>query len=308
MWDVHRKTTELGGHLRTGVEDTSILLATRPWKWSAHRVNGEYSEECGQKSATRQRPVPHSDYLNKLSNAMTRHNTPRWRTRKAPHIESFFVKANDLNSRQAIWLKVTCLKSTANREDAWIDVWCCYFDADNNYFDGGRTRFAYETVPCGAGDLHFETKLFNIRFGENGGEFHGKLNGHHSDLEAHLSWSREPSPLGEAYGMFPYDWMLRTPLPKQKTITPIGLAQFSGYIVDHRGRKNLKNWYGCQGHNWGQAHTPDYVWLQALLCENDAIIGTCEAFSGSVKLGGKQWVHSRRFGSSSQMKPIYSIG
>ena len=50
MWDVHRRTAELGGHLRTGVEDTFYLP-----NGERTRGNGELIEnlvriarECGR--------------------------------------------------------------------------------------------------------------------------------------------------------------------------------------------------------------------------------------------------------------------
>ena len=88
--------------------------------------------------------------------------------------------------------------------------------------------------------------------------------------------------------MFPFSWMLTAPIPKQKTITPIGLAVFQGHIINSTVRHEVQTWYGCQGHNWGQAHTPDYVWLQSILCQDGQVVGTCEAFSGSVQLGSKR--------------------
>ena len=169
----------------------------------------------------------------------------------------------------------------------WIDVWCCFFDAELNYFDGGRSRFSYDTHSVKDGLLYFDTQGFLIAFNESQGVFRGKVLGQHGPIEVDLSWSQTDDVLGEGYGIFPFSWMLNTPIPKQKTITPIGLAKFSGGITTSSGRLNVLNWYGCQGHNWGVAHTPAYVWLHALLCEGQTVIGTCEAFSGRVQLGSR---------------------
>ena len=82
--------------------------------------------------------------------------------------------------------------------------------------------------------------------------------------------------------------MLGGPIPKQKTITPIGLCHVDGHVVNDGERHQVVQWVGCQGHNWGRAHTPDYVWLQTVLFDETGIVGTCEAFSGSVRLGSTQ--------------------
>ena len=113
---------------------------------------------------------------------------------------------------------------------------------------------------------------------------------HRHRLRAHsiqLKWQAAVSRLGEGYGLFPFQWMLKGPIPKQKTVTPMRLAQVEGQISIGQTTIPVENWMGCQGHNWGRAHTPDYVWTHAVFLENRTPVAICEGFTGSVRAAGR---------------------
>ncbi|MEE2756717.1 MAG: 3-keto-5-aminohexanoate cleavage protein, partial [Myxococcota bacterium] len=54
VWDVHRKTAELGGHLRTGVEDTFYLPNGEKTSGNGHLIEAlvKIARECGREIAT----------------------------------------------------------------------------------------------------------------------------------------------------------------------------------------------------------------------------------------------------------------
>jgi hypothetical protein len=218
-------------------------------------------------------------------------NHPRWVDRKGGHIESFFLKANDQNSPRAVWLKVTCLqKSPADGEvpEYWLDLWCCIFDKTSDYYEGARHRLPLSSLDFNDGVLAIETSDISVEFGARSGHFKTRIEDRHTTIDVNLSWQADTSSLGDEYTTFPYSWMLQGPIPKQKTITPIGLCYVNGEISCKEKHQQVHQWVGCQGHNWGRAHTPDYVWLQTVLFDDTGVVGTCEAFSGSVQLGARQ--------------------
>ena len=66
-----------------------------------------------------------------------------------PHIQSFFIKANDLHTRRALWLKVTCLRAQDPSASSGLDVldfWCCFFDEEGQNFVGGRKRVPLQQI------------------------------------------------------------------------------------------------------------------------------------------------------------------
>jgi hypothetical protein len=218
-------------------------------------------------------------------------NHPCWTERQGTHIESFFLKANDLNSPRAVWIKVTCLQKQTARgvpPDCWLDLWCCVFDKPNNYYEGARHRLPLSSLDITDGVLSIDTPDISVSFGTHSGHFRTRIEDEGARIDVDLTWNADTSQLGEAYTSFPYSWMLQGPLPKQKTITPIGLCYVSGGVRCEGKHHQLQQWVGCQGHNWGRAHTPDYVWLHTVLTDASGVVGTCEAFSGSVKVGGTQ--------------------
>ena len=88
--------------------------------------------------------------------------------------------------------------------------------------------------------------------------------------------------------MFPYSWMLTSPLPKQKTLTPIGLALCNGKV-----RVSLDNRFPFQVGldvrvTTGElGHTPGYTWTQGVFIEEERVVATVEAFSGFAKIAGR---------------------
>ncbi len=218
-------------------------------------------------------------------------NTPRWLNRSGAHIESFFLKANDPDSARAVWLKVTCLQKHLRKDrptERWLDLWCCIFDKANQVFTGARQRFALQSLDIKDGVLRIQNESTALHFGADSGHFKAMITDEDHRIDVNLSWRADSSSLGEGYTMFPFSWMLQGPIPKQKTVTPIGLCHVNGTIISSNETYQVTQWVGCQGHNWGRAHTPDYVWLHTVLFDETGIAGTCEAFSGSVQIGSKQ--------------------
>ena len=221
---------------------------------------------------------------------MTEWNSPRWLTHVAPHIESFFIKANDPHTRRALWLKVTCLRSQdphASSESDALDFWCCFFDEEAQQFVGGRKRVPLHNVTTEDAYLFVDTEGFSVTFDQTSGAFSGIITTESEPIHIQIKWQAAESRLGAGYGLFPFQWMLKGPIPKQKTVTPIGLAEVEGHISIGQTTIPVENWLGCQGHNWGRAHTPDYVWTHAIFLENGAPVAICEAFTGSVRAAGR---------------------
>ena len=215
-------------------------------------------------------------------------NHPRWPKRNGTHIESFFLKANDPYSPRAIWIKVTCLQKQTTRDtpsESWLDLWCCVFDKRNDYYEGVRHRLPLSSLEIADGALLIDTPEIAVSFGTHSGHFRTKIKNGDTQVDVNLTWQADTSELGKAYTSFPYAWMLQGPLPKQKTVTPMGLCYVSGDVRCDAQYHQVDEWIGCQGHNWGRAHTPDYVWLHTVVSDDTGSVGTCEAFSGSVKVG-----------------------
>ena len=216
-------------------------------------------------------------------------NKPRWARTAGAHVESYFVKANDQNHQRALWLKLTCLnsKSSPSRlHKRTFTLWFCWFDAHGGIFEGARYDIDESALSVNEDEIRYSTNQESLTINEDGGHFTGQFLTRSGPIELDLSWSACPSPKGSGYGMFPYSWMLKSSLPKQKTLTPIGLALCDGEVRVLGQTHAISNWVGCQGHNWGRGHTPGYTWTQGVFVENGQVVATCEAFSGFAKIAG----------------------
>ena len=217
-------------------------------------------------------------------------NQPRWVRAAGAHVESYFVKANDQSHQRALWLKLTCLNEIvrpSRNHTRTFTLWFCWFDAHEGLFEGARYDIDESVLSVTEDQIRYVTNQVSLTIKEYGGHFSGQFMTRSGPIDLDLSWHACPSPKGAAYGMFPYSWMLTSPLPKQKTLTPVGLALCNGKVSVSGQQFPLSSWVGCQGHNWGLGHTPGYTWTQGVFLEEDRVVATVEAFSGFAKIAGR---------------------
>ncbi len=191
----------------------------------------------------------------------------RPRHRGSPHVESWFVRANDPKQRRALWLKTTLLDSGT---EAQAEAWCVLFDA-------GRVRAWRETVPLAQARLEpvLEIAGCRLELALTGGSARGRLGPSSWDLR----WSGPRQPLCP----YPLQAMIDGALPRNKTLTPVPVATLSGRVEVEGETWELEGWPAAQGHNWGRAHPLEYAWGQCVFPGR----GWVEGFSGRILLAGR---------------------
>ena len=84
---------------------------------------------------------------------LTRHeidNFVRWNpASERGHYESFFLKANDPQSRRALWLKFTILSPVDQPDHAVSEVWAIAFDGDRDHHVAVKRRQPVERSKLG---------------------------------------------------------------------------------------------------------------------------------------------------------------
>ncbi len=207
-----------------------------------------------------------------------------------PHVESFFIKANDPRHPRAVWLRLT-LFSTGGETHG--DAWAILFDRAPQQPDGqehghlaakerhplNRIRIDPERAGIGMGPCTIE---------EN--HSYGSVQGNDFSISWDLTLEDEQPP----YHPFPSERLYRSPLVGTKTVTPHPSAKVDGIIeVWHGKTRNatrrtipVQGWRGMQGHNWGRRHSEAYAWAHCNAFD-DAPLGTFfEAFSARARVGG----------------------
>ncbi len=211
------------------------------------------------------------------------------------HVESWFLRANHPTRPRALWLKATVLCARRGaRADA--HVWGAVFDQTGETPRAlawrGRLplgRAAFSSGPpwrLGFGPARF-------RFGAAGGESRGVLPPSSPRTPGELAWDLSWVPPGNAAGgglsaplqLFPGRAWIERGWPRNKLVTPAPLLRFGGSLRFADEEWALDDWIGMQGHNWGPAHAPEYVWMQCVFwdAENQPF-ALMEAACGRIRL------------------------
>lgn len=190
------------------------------------------------------------------------------------HYESWFLRANHPQRKQAFWIRYTLFAPKGRPQDAIGELWCVASDGER-----GRLYAGKREVPIG--DCAFAAQGLDVRIGHA----HlkpGELSG---DVAA-------PQPLrwilrydgGGAPAVFLPEPYYNARLPKAKAVTPRPFVRFSGTLEVAGETWVVDDWIGSENHNWGSKHTDTYAWGQVVGFDNapDAFL---ELITARIKLG-----------------------
>ncbi|MCA9522082.1 MAG: hypothetical protein KC609_13970, partial [Myxococcales bacterium] len=196
---------------------------------------------------------------------LTRHeidNFVRWNpASERGHYESFFLKANDPQSRRALWLKFTILSPVDQPDHAVSEVWAIAFDGDRDHHVAVKRRQPVERSKLGFNRFALQMADCELAPARTKGSIE---RGAHR-VEWDLTFLTEQQ---ESLHPFPFERMYEMGFPKAKLKTPYPDSRFNGRVRVDGEEWTLEYWKGMQGHNWGVRHTDHYLWLH------------CNAFDG----------------------------
>jgi hypothetical protein len=216
------------------------------------------------------------------------------------HVESFFVKANDVAGERALWVRYTILAPARKPAGllgrvlggrgpasvgAVLEVWAVAFERAR-----GAPLWAKERHPIGAAAIDPSGPRIEV----GGSVFEpGRARGRARsedgavDVAWDLRWSRDAPPLA----LLPSRLLYETPFPSSKVVSPVPDASFAGFFEATDAREarparrfEVLGWPGMQGHNWGRRHALRYAWVHGNSFAG-APGAVFEAASGSVPLG-----------------------
>ncbi|MEU7766544.1 hypothetical protein AB0B25_15615 [Nocardia sp. NPDC049190] len=181
-------------------------------------------------------------------------------------VESWFFRANCPTTPRAIWIKATFLTSTSGRNlaQAWVSV-----------FDGDTATAAWRTIDYGdatattAGGGHRITigdTAFTVT--DTGGTLRGHLDRDGQDVHWDIAFERDDSELADPLVLIGTAAKVRrSRFPANKVVSPFPVVHCSGTVTIGGKAWLVDGWSGMQGHNWGPAHSRQYVWGQAVFSE-----------------------------------------
>jgi hypothetical protein len=165
--------------------------------------------------------------------------------------ESFYLRAVSPEEPVGVWIRYTVHKRPG--QPPRCSVWCTVFDASS-----GRPFMAKLTTD----DLHAPAGGWIAV----GGSQMTPTDAQGSCGEA--SWSlsfRSEEP--ELRHLSP-GWLYRAPLPRTKLSSPLPAARFNGMLELPDRTIELRDWPGMVGHNWGAEHAERWIWLHAVVFED----------------------------------------
>jgi hypothetical protein len=190
------------------------------------------------------------------------------------HVESWFLRANDPDSRRALWLKVTVLAPTDG--PAVAEAWCCTFGPEGRW--GQRI-----TRPVDQAELGPTLRVGDCTLNPDGG-----ATGQIGDRSWDMAWRPGPSSLAAPLCLMPSERMIEWPFPKSKLLTPFPVLLFSGAMQIGDQSIDLDGWTGMQGHNWDNEHAHTYAWGQCVFLDLQGKASCMvEGFSGRIRLAGR---------------------
>jgi hypothetical protein len=206
---------------------------------------------------------------------------------KRGHVESWFLRANDLKSKRALWLKLTLHAPLEGPIVA--ETWFIWFDGESGKTLAHRgthplvdaqidttptgmkasvAGWAYELGPVGAASASIVAQGTPIRF--------------------NLGWSDAPGPWSRFLSLARHRALREGPVPRFKLNTPHPALRLSGSVQVGEQSYDIGGWLGSQGHNWGNEHPVEYAWGQILFpAENGAPDTFVEGGASRFRIGGR---------------------
>jgi len=175
----------------------------------------------------------------------------------APHVESYFVKANDPEGIRAIWLKCTAI--CTNDGARFAEAWAIAFRRDRGPI-GARARVPFEDASFSTDDISARVAGCAI----DRRRVQGALGAGPQRVEFDLSLTDLSAPL---YPLAASIYAL--PVSSNKPTSPLPDARLTGTVRAYGQEWSVDGWRGMLGHNWGKSHTHSYGWAQCNAWDGD---------------------------------------
>ena len=190
------------------------------------------------------------------------------------HVESYFLKLNDREGRQALWMKATIVVGAGGASRV-AEAWAITFDRV------GRHVAVKQTVPLSDarfGATELDVTVAGLRI--TPGRICGEVASDEHRITFDLQFTTDAPPLVP----YPSERMYETRLPSSKLVSPHPDARFFGAYSVGGERTVVDGWRGMQGHNWGRNHTELYAWGHCNQWDGDRDL-VLEGTTGRIRVG-----------------------
>src|SRR6476661_7181265 len=220
---------------------------------------------------------------------------PRW-----PHVrlgrghyESFYLRAVHPTEPRGLWIRYTV--TVPPRGTATGQLWCTYFDRSA---PGPRALRVDAGVPTTGGDAWL--RLGGSTFGSSA------VVGAAGSARWSLGYVSDQEPLEH----LPRAWMYTARLPRTKLLSPAPAASFDGTLEVDGLTVTLDGWPGMVGHNWGEQHAEQWIWLSGLAFEGAGTQTWLDVAIGRVRIGPvtTPWIANGAVSLDGERFPLGGLG
>src|SRR3954469_17525456 len=163
------------------------------------------------------------------------------------HYESYYLRAVDPTGTHGVWIRYTVSVAPGGLPSG--QLWCTLFDRSA----GAPTAVRVAAGPATTGRDAW-IAMGDCTFGPAGIE--GRAGS--------ASWSLRCRDGDAVLEHLPRDWMYAARLPRTKLLSLAPSALFDGTLVVDREPISVAGWRGMVGHNWGEQHAEQWIWLHGL--------------------------------------------
>ncbi len=203
--------------------------------------------------------------------------------RPEPHVESFFIKANDPKHDRAVWLRLTLF---SDGKETYGEAWAIYTDPARGAPLVIKERWPVSRILADPERPGVGVGPCAIEEGRSYGLVHGQT---HS-----LAWDLALDDEQPEYRHLPSERLYKSQLLSNKLVSPHPSAALRGRIEIWEAKQrrsdcervDLGGWRGMQGHNWGKGYPDGYLWAHCNLFTEAQTGAYFEAIAARPKIAG----------------------
>ncbi len=213
------------------------------------------------------------------------------------HYESWYLRAVDPNAPRGVWIRYTVAVPPGG--DPTGQLWFTWFD---RAAPGPRAvRVTAGTPTSGDGAW--------IRFGDDTFGADGVVGGARS-ADSSARWSLRFSGAEQPLRHLPKPWMYAARLPRTKLLSPLPGAVFDGTLEVDGETIPVDAWPGMVGHNWGEQHAEEWIWLSGLAFDGEGASTWLDVAVGRIRLGPvtTPWIANGAVSLDGERLPLGGLG
>jgi hypothetical protein len=188
------------------------------------------------------------------------------------HYESYYLRAVDPARPRGVWIRYTVEVRPGGRPTS--QLWFTWFDREAPVPRAVRVSAGEPTTGADTW-IRMDANVFGPT----------TVAGGIQTTECAASWTLRHTDDQPPLRHLARGWMYAARLPRTKLLSPAPATRFDGVLEIDGERWDVTGWPGMVGHNWGEQHAEEWIWLSGLAFEGAGADTWLDVAVGRVRLG-----------------------